>query len=78
MFRYMICNQPDEVIFEKQCVALLKRLPEMQLINELHVVDISWFRGYDYLGSKIDISNDYQVGGVFIDSEIDLLPFFQK
>ena len=78
MFRYMICNQPDTDIFEKQCVALLNRIPEMRLIKELRDVDDSWYRSYDYLGNKIDVTNDYQIGGVFVDSEIDLLPIFKK
>lgn len=77
MFQYMICNEPDAEIFRKQCAALEKRIPRLQKGELLQDVDGSETQRYTYDGKEIKVSNSYYLGGVFIDSAIDIEHFFK-
>ena len=77
MYQYTICNQPDEKIFRKQCRALEKHIPGLRLLENLQDVDGSLIRIYDKDGAKIKIMNHFDLGGIFIDSEIELEQFFK-
>ena len=77
MHQYTICNQPDEEIFHRQCAALEKRIPRLKLVQELRDVDGSLTRIYGKDGTRVKIKNDFYVGGVFIDSDIELEQFFR-
>lgn len=78
MFEYTIYTAPDEDVYKRQCQALEKHIPGLKKLYELNDVDGSLICIYKKGDSEIKVSNDYQIGGVFIDSEIDLLPFFKK
>ena len=78
MFQYTICNEPDAVIFRKQCEALEKHIPRLQKGNALQDVDGSETQFYTCNGKEIKVSNSHYLGGVFIDSEIDIEQFFFK
>ena len=78
MFEYTIYTVPDEDVYRRQCRALETNIPGLRKIYELDDADGSLISIYKKDSKEIKVSNDYQVGGVFIDSEIDLLPFFQK
>lgn len=77
MYQYTICNQPDEEIFWKQCSALEKHIPGLRLIDDLQDVDGNLIRIYDKDGAKIKVMNHFDLGGIFIDSEIKLEQFFK-
>lgn len=78
LFQYTIYTVPDEEIYRRQCQALEKHIPGLEKMYDLEDVDGSRISIYKKDGSEIKVANDYQVGGVFVDSEIDLLPFFSK
>lgn len=77
MFKYTICDQPDEDIFERQCKALESHISGLSETEFFHDVDNSKIRIYDKDGAKIKVKNDFYVGGVFVDSEIELTQFFE-
>lgn len=77
MFSYMICNEPDEEIFNRQCKAIEDKVPNIELVKTLHDVDDSRIKVYNVEGKEIKVSNDYYNGGVFIKSEIELEQFFK-
>lgn len=77
MYQYTICDQPDKEIFVKQCTALEKHIPGLCLKEYLHDVDDSEIKIYELNNQTIEVRNTYYLGGVFIDSEIQLEPFFK-
>lgn len=77
MYEYMICNQPDKEIYSKQCRALEQHVPDILLVDSLHDVDDSQTSIYSVGDSKVTVTNDYYVGGVFVKSDIDLERFFK-
>lgn len=77
MYQYTICNQPDEKIFRKQCSALEKHISGLRLLENLQDVDGSLIRIYDKDGAMIKIMNHFDLGGIFIDSDIELEQFFK-
>lgn len=77
MYKYMICNQPDKDIFKKQCLALEKNIPEIHLVEELHDVDDTQMWIYNINNKRVTVCNDYYIGGVFVESEIDLEQYFK-
>ncbi len=76
MREYMICNQPDDEIFERQCAVLMKHIPELIEEATLQDVDGSVIRRFTLAGKEVIVKNDYYIGGVFIRSEINLEKFF--
>ena len=77
-FRYTICNEGDAEIFCKQCAILEKRIPGLQRKSLLQDIDGSEVRIYVCEGKTVKVSNSYYLGGVFIDSEIDIEQYFKK
>lgn len=78
MPRYIICNQPDADIFERQCAALEKNIAGLQKKQQLHDVDDSKTQLYDLNGKEIRVHNSFYIGEVYVESEIDLEPYFNK
>ncbi len=76
MFSYNICTQADKDIFEKQCKALEKNIPEIQKGKKLEDVDGSETQLYVLNGKHINVHNSYYIDAVFIDSEIKLESYF--
>lgn len=77
MFEYNIYNQADEVIFEKQCLALEKNIPNLIKKDLLIDVDESKIQEYDLKGSKITVYNSTYLNEVYVKSEIELEPYFK-
>jgi hypothetical protein len=78
MFEYMICNQSDEEIFNKQCAALTKHIPGLQKDLFLEDVDGSLIQIFKLNGAKIKVLNDRDINQVWIDSEVDIDPYFGR
>lgn len=77
-FHYTICNQFDGEIFGKQCAAMEKRFPNLKKEQLLEDVDGTAFQLYHHENGDIYVVNDYLVGCVYVDSDFDLVPYFQK
>lgn len=78
MFRYAVCNQSDEVIFEKQCKALEKAVPGLVKKRILHDVDDSKTQIYMLDQNRICVHNSTYLDEVYVESDVDLLQFFPK
>ncbi|MGV8153419.1 MAG: hypothetical protein ACLKAO_03825 [Alkaliphilus sp.] len=76
MYKYNICNQADEEIFFKQCMAIEKNIAKLTKHDLITDVDESMIQKYILKGKKIAVYNDYYVGAVYIKSEVDIAPYF--
>ena len=76
MFEYTICNQADEKIFRKQCLALEKNIPNLIKGDILEDVDGSSTQLYFLANKRVSVHNSKCVGAVYIESEFDLEPYF--
>lgn len=76
MFEYNVCNCADKDIFVKQCVALEKTIPDIQKKDLLIDVDGSRTQLYQLKGKDISVHNSNYIDSVYIESEIDLEPYF--
>ena len=77
-FDVTICSEADKVIFDKQCKALENRIPRIEKGEYVIDVDESEIQHYSLEGKDIAVFNNYFINAVYIKSQIDLLPFFQK
>ena len=78
MYSYTICNQPDSKLFEKQCHALEKHIPDLIKGDLLEDVDGSQIQVYAKDGAKILVHNSEYVGALYIESEIEFKQFFKE
>ncbi len=78
MYQYTICNQPDESIYRRQCKAIEDNVPGIVEAKELENIDGGAVMIYKKGGATIKVKNDVYVGGVFVDSEIELTQFFKN
>ena len=78
MFEYNICNQADEDLFRKQCRALEKYLPGLQLVAILDDVDGTKVQKYRNASGTVEVRNDLQVDALYVVSDFDLMPYFAK
>lgn len=76
MHKYYICNMADFDIYQKQCAALEKHIPELVKVEELHDVDDSRYMLYQLKEYKITVKNSFYMDAVYVESEIPLEPFF--
>lgn len=76
MFEYWICDQADEVIFQKQCEAIEKNIVPLQKKKMIVDVDNSKIQTYVFKGKEIKVHNDYFMNEVYVKSEIELQQFF--
>lgn len=77
MYRYMICDAPNEEIFYKQCDALEKNIKEIDKKELLEDVDGSKIQVYFYKCKKIKVINSYYENELFVESNIELESFFK-
>ena len=77
MYKYNICNVYDHNIFEKQCAALEKHIPDIEKSDLLTDVDGSQTQIYTLHGKKITVHNSYYIGAVYISSETELMQYFE-
>ena len=78
MFHYSICNIADESVFQKQCKALEKFVPQIRKEELLHDVDGSLTQLYSADGKLISVHNSKYIESVYVDSEIELNQYFKK
>ena len=76
-YSYTICNQPDEEIFYKQCKALEKYLPGLIKEKLLEDIDGSLYQKYQHNKGEIIVCNHIPIGAVYVDSDFDLLLYFE-
>ena len=76
MFDYTICNMPDAVLFEKQCRALEKHIPQLTAEPILEDVDGTLIQSYRHPRGEVTVRNDMYIGALWVESEFDLKPFF--
>ncbi len=76
MFRYEICNQADNGIFEKQCLALEKNIPDLIRQKRLQDVDGSETQLYRLKQYDVRVHNSMYLNEVYIESGIDLTQYF--
>ncbi len=77
MYHYSICNVADKVIFQKQCRALETHLPHLVKDELLEDVDGSLMQRYWLDGKMIRVYNSNDIRSVYIDSEVELEPYFK-
>lgn len=78
MFRYVVCNQHDAEIFEKQCKALENTIPGIIRKDLLHDVDDSKTQIYMLNQNRVYVHNSTYLDEVYIESDVDLLQFFKN
>lgn len=78
MFDYNICSSADASLFYEQCQQLEKAIPQLRTEITLHDVDDSLVRIYNHPKGKITIRNDCQVDALYILSDFDINPYFNK
>jgi hypothetical protein len=76
-YERMVCNQQDDEIFVRQCKALEANIPGLVKGELIQVLDLDRQK-YMLNGKSVVVENDALVGGVFVRSDVDLLPYFQQ
>lgn len=77
MYEYNICNNANEEVFDKQCKALEKHIPNLVKEKLLIDVDGSKFQIYSLDSKKIIVRNSFYIGAVYIESEVDIRKYFK-
>lgn len=76
MFEYNIYGAFDENIFNKQCAALERHIPNLRKNNFLEDVDGSQIQIYNFSdGNEIKVIND-NFFGVYVESDVSLEKYF--
>lgn len=75
-YDYNICNQADEDIFEKQCKALERNIPNIVKSELLIDVDETQIQKYKINNSEIIVYNDYNIDAIYIKSDVELEQYF--
>ncbi len=78
MYKYTICNDADEEVFCRQCRALKKHIPDLQVGEFLDCLDDTYIQFYQHPKGSIEVRCDADIDVVYVDSEFDLLPYFQE
>lgn len=78
MIEYNICNQADEAIFNKQCIALEKNIPG--IIKKELIIDVDNSKTQEYAlgGNKILVVNSNYMNEVYVNSEVKLEQYFNS
>lgn len=78
MFEHTICNQADENIFHKQCLALEKNIPDLIKKDTLEDVDGSLTQLYSLYDKRVLVHSSKNIDAVYVESDVDLKPFFNN
>lgn len=76
-YKYNICTIADKEIFDKQCAAFEKHIPDIEKSDLLTDVDGSQTQIYTLHGKKITVHNSYYIGAVYVSSETELMQYFK-
>ena len=77
-FKYIICRQFDSDLFQKQCAALEKYIHGLKREPLLEDVDGSQYQHYQHERGEIVVTNSYDIGCLYVESDFDLLPYFAR
>lgn len=72
MFDYTIYKNNSADVFKKTCEEIEKAFPNAEKKKLLIDVDGSTIQTYTQDGKDIDVYDDYEVGAVYVKSEIEL------
>lgn len=78
MYTYPVCTVADEEIFVRQCAAIEKYLQPLGKGSVLKDVDGSKIQPYEFRGQKVRVVNSLYTNEVYVESEIDIKPYFQS
>ena len=78
VFEYNISNQADNSVFEAQCDAIEKHIPGLTKAEVLEDVDGTMVQRYSGMHGTIVVKNDKQTDALYVVSDFDLLPYFEK
>lgn len=76
MYNYTICNEADEVIFQKQCAAIEKHISPIEKAALLTDVDGTMIQKYGHDDMQIKVVNDVITDAVYVESNKDIKHFF--
>lgn len=76
MYDYNICTENSTKKFKDTCLQIEKSFPNAEKKKLLIDVDGSTIQTYIQDGKDIDVFDDYEVGAVFVKSEIELKDVF--
>jgi len=78
LYEYNICTNADKVVFLRQCAVLEKHIPNLRKRQRLIDVDESETQIYTLEDKTIIVHNSYYIGAVYVQSDVDLLPYFNS
>lgn len=78
MYKYIITKFFSEKYFKLQCKALEIHIPHLELIDLSEDVDGSSIAEYRTDKGTIKVINDYPIGAMWVESDIDIDPYFTK
>lgn len=78
VFEYNICACSDEPLFISQCEAIEKNIPGISHKETLKDVTGTLVQRYTHPLGQIIVRNDKDVDALYVQSDFDLLPYFQK
>ena len=76
MYTYSVCDIADEEIFSKQCIAIEKHLKPIEKEEMLEDVDGTKIQLYKFEKHIIKVVNSLYENEVYVESEIDISPYF--
>lgn len=76
MFNYTIYSDNSPLKFKEACFLIEKLYPNAVKKKLLVDVDGTTIQTYSYNGKDIDVYDDYDVGAVFVKSEVNLNSIF--
>ena len=76
-YHYTVSTCADEELFFRQCNSIERHVPRVELRLKLHDVDCTRVRFYWHPLGEIVVRNDRQVDALWVESDFDLLPFFE-
>ncbi len=77
-FDYNINTEASKEIFDKTCKKIEKKYSNIKKENLLADVDGSLCQVYFLDGKEIRVQNDYLVGALYVESDIDLGDLFNE
>ena len=77
-YHYSICTNQNDELFVKQCEAIEKHIPKLTKDELFEDIDGSSYQIYHHANGDIEVSNDYYVGALYVESDFDLLPYFPQ
>jgi hypothetical protein len=76
MFSYNISKNADKKAFVNTCALIESKVKDFTKEKLLEDVDGTQIQIYNTPDGKIKVFNDYEVGAVYVDSEINLKEIF--